>query len=110
MEQSQFSINPSHRKGKHLNFEERVIIQTRLRDGYSFRKIAREIGCAVNTVRNEYARGKVLLYNGKIERYRAEDGQAKYEANRENCGRKLLTLTRISSLRRGKFSQKSLVA
>ena len=64
------------------------MIQTRLRDGWSFRKIAREIGCSVNTVRNEYSRGKVLLYNGKIERYRAEDGQAKYEANRENCGRK----------------------
>jgi len=30
----------------------------------------------------------------KIERYRAEDGQAKYKFNRENCGRKLLTLTR----------------
>ncbi|MBR5913580.1 MAG: helix-turn-helix domain-containing protein, partial [Selenomonadaceae bacterium] len=39
-------------------------MQTRLRDGWSFRKIAREIGCAVNTVRNEYSRGKVLLYNG----------------------------------------------
>ena len=99
MEQSKFNTNPSHLKGKHLNFEERVIIQTRLRDGWSFRKIAREIGCAVNTVRNEYSRGKVLLYNGKIERYRAEDGQAKYEANRENCGRKFLTLTREKFLR-----------
>ena len=44
MEQSQFTTNQSQRKGKHLNFEERVIIQTRLRDGWSFRKIAREIG------------------------------------------------------------------
>lgn len=94
MEQNNFTTNPLHKKGKHLNFEERVVIQTRLRDGWSFRKIAREIGCAVNTVRNEYSRGKVLLYNGKIVRYRAEDGQAKYEANRENCGRKFLTLAR----------------
>ena len=70
-----------------------------MRDGWSFRKIAREIGCAVNTVRNEYSRGKVLLYNGKIERYRAEEGQDKYEANRENCGRKFLTLTRQKFLR-----------
>lgn len=62
MEQSQFITNQSQRKGKHLNFEERVIIQTRLRDGWSFRKIAREIGRAVNTVRNEVSRGKVLLY------------------------------------------------
>ena len=99
MEQNQSSTNPSHHKGKHLNFEERVVIQTRLRDGWSFRKIAREIGCAVNTVRNEYSRGRVLLYNGKIERYRAEDGQAKYESNRENCGRKFLTLAREKFLR-----------
>ena len=69
MEQNQFITNPSHQKGKHLNFEERVVIQTRLRDGWAFRKIAREIGCSANTVRNEYSRGKVLLYNGKIERY-----------------------------------------
>ena len=99
MEQSQFITNPSHRKGKHLSFEERVIIQTRLHDGWSLRKIAREIGRAVNTVRNEISRGKVLLYNGKIERYRAEDGQAKYKFNRENCGRKFLTLTREKFLR-----------
>ena len=70
MEQSQFTTNPSHRKGKHLSFEERVIIQTRLHDGWSLRKIAREIGRAVNTIRNEISRGKVLLYNGKIERYK----------------------------------------
>ena len=99
MEQSQFTTNPSHRKGKHLSFEERVIIQTRLHDGWSLRKIAREIGRAVNTIRNEISRGKVLLYNGKIERYRAEDGQAKYNFNRENCGRKFLTLTREKFLR-----------
>ncbi len=59
MEQSQFTTNPSHQKGKHLSFEERVVIQTRLRDGWSLRKIAREIVCAVNTVSNEISRGKV---------------------------------------------------
>ena len=31
---------------------------------------------------------KVLCYNGKVERYRAADGQSTYEAHRENCGRK----------------------
>lgn len=75
-------------KGAHLTFEERVIIQTRLRDKQSYRSIAREIGCCVNTVRNEVKRGKVLCYNGKVERYRAADGQSTYEAHRENCGRK----------------------
>lgn len=59
MEQNQFTTNPSHHKGKHLNFEERVVIQTRLRDGWSFRKIAREIDCAVNTVRSQLPTTKV---------------------------------------------------
>ena len=30
-------------KGKHLSFEERVIIQTRIKDGLSLRAIAREL-------------------------------------------------------------------
>lgn len=38
-------------------------------------------------MRNEIRRGKVLLYNGKHEGYRAVNGQDIYEANRENCGR-----------------------
>ena len=59
---------------------------TRKKDGYSARKIAREIGCSHVSVLNELKRRKVLLYNGKVERYRAKDGQAKYDANRENFG------------------------
>ena len=37
------SIMPEHQKGKHLSFEQRVIIQTRLKDGCSIRAIAREL-------------------------------------------------------------------
>ena len=40
-----------HRKGQHLTFECRVLIQTRLKDGWSPNRIAKEIGCAPNTVR-----------------------------------------------------------
>ncbi|GMM20247.1 hypothetical protein LAYK10_14290 [Lactobacillus amylovorus subsp. amylovorus] len=40
-----------HVKGKHLSFEERVIIQTRLKDGCSIRAIARELGCSPSTIR-----------------------------------------------------------
>ena len=87
MEQLKCTTNSSHRKGAHLTFEERVIIQTRLRDGWSAPKIAKEIGCAPNTVRSEIKRGKILLYNGRHEGYRAVNGQDTYEANRENCGR-----------------------
>ena len=88
MDQNYFTTDTLRKKGAHLTFEERVIIQTRLRDKQSYRSIAREIGCCVNTVRNEVKRGKVLCYNGKVERYRAADGQSTYEAHRENCGRK----------------------
>ena len=51
MEQLKCTTNSSHRKGAHLTFEERVIIQTRLRDGWSAPKIAKKIGCAPNKTR-----------------------------------------------------------
>ena len=87
MDQQECITKSPHRKGAHLTFEERVIIQTRLRDGWSPPQIAKEIGCAPNTVRNEIRRGNVLLYNEKHEGYRAVNGQDIYEANHENCGR-----------------------
>ena len=52
MDQNHFTTDTLRKKGAHLTFEERVIIQTRLRDKQSYRSIAREIGCCVNTVRN----------------------------------------------------------
>ena len=55
-----------HRKGQHLSFAHRVLIQTRLKDGWSANRIAREIGCAPNTVRNEIRCGTVALYTGTI--------------------------------------------
>ena len=33
-----------HEKGKHLSYDERVLIQIRLKDGWSANKIAKEIG------------------------------------------------------------------
>lgn len=77
----------SRPKGKQLTFEERVIIQTRLKDGWKPPAIAREIGCSPNTVRNEIKRGTVALYNGKVSRYKAKAGQEVYRKNRSNCGR-----------------------
>ena len=76
-----------HRKGKHLSFEERVIIQTRLKDGWTPNRIAGEIGCAPNTVRNEIKRGTIALYGGNVFRYKAKAGQVAYEKNREACCR-----------------------
>ena len=76
-----------HRKGKHLSFEEHVVIQTRLKDGWTPNRIAEELGCTPNTVRNEVKRGTVILYRGNIFRYRAKVGQAAFEQNRETSSR-----------------------
>lgn len=81
------STTTEHRKGKHLSYEERVVIQTRLKDGWTPNRIAREIGCAPNTVRNEIKRGTVSLYRGNVFRYKASAGQAAYEKNRAACCR-----------------------
>jgi len=49
--------NTESRKNKHLNFEERMTIQIRLKDGFTIYKIAKELGRPFNTVRNEINRG-----------------------------------------------------
>ena len=73
------STLPAHKKGKHLSYEERVIIQIRFKDNYSIRAIAREIGCLPSTVSNEIVRGSVLLYRGRVSRYKASAEQEAYE-------------------------------
>ena len=47
------STTTEHKKENHISFEDRVLIQTRLKDHWSPNRIAKEIGCAPNTVRNE---------------------------------------------------------
>lgn len=83
------SIISKHQKGKHLSFEECVIIQTRIKDGFSLRAIVREIGCSPSTISYEVKRGTVLLYNGHQKLYKAEYDNNAYQTNRRNCGRKL---------------------
>ena len=63
-------------KGKHLSFEERVIIQTRIKDGCSLRAIARELGCSPSTISYEVKRGTVSLYHGKQRQYKADPVKA----------------------------------
>ena len=82
------SIMPKHKKGKHLSLEERVIIQTRIKDGFSLRAIARELCCSPSTISYEVRRGTVTLYRGKQKRYKADHGQSVYQTNRRHCGRK----------------------
>ena len=51
--------NIKSRKNKHLNFEERIIIQIRLQDGYTPYKIAKELNRSINTILNEIRRGQL---------------------------------------------------
>ena len=88
----------SHIKGKHLSYEERVLIQIRLKDNYSIRAIAREIGCSPSTVSNEIARGSVALYNGHVTRYKASAGQKAYDDNRKHSCRHYDFLSRSAFL------------
>lgn len=73
------STTDNDRKGRHLTYDDRMLIQTRLKDGKDIRAIARKIGCSPSTVSNEIKRGTVLLYHGKKKRYRASVGQKAYE-------------------------------
>ncbi len=86
MDQEHYTTT-KRKKGQHLSFEERVLIQTRLKDGWKPARIAAEIGCAPNTVRNEIKRGDVALYTGNVHRYKAKAGQTAYAKNRLNCCR-----------------------
>ena len=64
-----------HSRGKHLCYEERVLIQIRRKDNKSMRYIARELGWSPQTISNEIKRGTVSLYHGLVKRYKAEVGQ-----------------------------------
>ncbi len=75
----------SRPRGRHLTIEERCLIEIRRKDGWKIQAIADEIGCTYNTVKNELKRGAAQLYNGKVERYKASIGQAKYKENRSRC-------------------------
>ena len=55
-----------YRKGQHLLNEERYEIEVRLKDGWSIYKIAKHLGRAYNTIKDEVERGTVTLYNGKM--------------------------------------------
>ena len=77
-----------YRKGQHLLNEERYEIEVRLKDGWSIYKIAKHLGRAYNTIKDEVERGTVTLYNGKVKRYKADQGKSVYLENREHSTRR----------------------
>jgi len=50
-------INIESRKSKHLNFKGCMIIEIRLKDGFSIYKIAKVLVRSINTITNEIKRG-----------------------------------------------------
>ena len=80
----------NHNKNKHLRACHRAVIEIRLKDGHSAYKIAKELGCAANTVRNEIKRGTVeqIKQGMLIKVYFADAGQRVYASNRENSVKK----------------------
>ena len=77
------------RKGKHLNWEERIQIETLQREGFSPEDIGRRLGRPARTIRREISRGWVVHRTGKYrveERYSADRGQTVYEAKMHSRG------------------------
>ena len=66
-----------HRKGQHLTSEERHEIEVRLKDKWSPYRISKQLRRPYNTIKNEIKRGTVLLYNGNVKRYSADEGEKK---------------------------------
>lgn len=88
MEYDDCITEPEERKkGEHLGPEDRGKIQALNRQGYSLRKIAVEVNCSHNTVRNELNRGTPPRKSkrGRAPGYSAKRGQAAYKRNRKRC-------------------------
>ena len=63
---SQLNNTTKNRKGKHLNYEERIKIETLNKIGMKSEEIAKEIGCSGRTVRRELAKGRTELLNSDL--------------------------------------------
>ena len=71
------------RKGKHLKWEERIQIETLLREGLSSKEIGKRLKRSERTIRREIFHGWVICWISKyrvVERYSADRGQTTYEA------------------------------
>lgn len=79
------------RRNKHLNWQERIQIETLQREGFSNARIGERIGRSARTVKRELERGWVTHRTGKFsaeERYSATRGQTVYEQRMRAKGRK----------------------
>ena len=93
MDNLNYSIE--HKKWQHLKSEERHFIEVQLKMGWNINKIAKALNRSYNTIKNEIKRGTVELYNGKVKRYKADMGKAKYDEHRKNCAPKFKCLEKV---------------
>ncbi len=87
------------RKSQHLNNEERHEIEVHLKDGWSIYRIAKSLGRAYNTVKNEIKRGKLPASKKKPSRYSADEGERVYRRNRLNSRKKYRSMETADFLR-----------
>jgi len=83
--------NTSARTFKHLSSYERGSIFSLLREGYSQSAIAKKLGRNRSTISREIKRGTTLQKRSDLSEYEVyfpETGQAAYDKNRLNCGKK----------------------
>ena len=84
------NIEPhKHKRGKHLNFEDRCEIK-HLSKTMTLRQIAEKLNCSPSTVMYELIRGTIdkSSSKGRPSVYVPARAQKKYEENRKNCHRK----------------------
>ena len=96
---SQEEYIAEHKKGKHLSRDDMVKIGIRLKDGWKANRIAKEIGCAANTVRNAVRKGMTPMYHGKVQRYKADTAYRAYQENRHHSHRQVKVLEAAGFLR-----------
>ena len=93
-----FKVYHKIRKGQHLTSEEQHNIEVHLKDGWSTYKIARHLCQTYNTVKNEVERGTVILYTGKVKRYKAAVDEQVYKEHRQSSAKKYHALETIGFL------------
>ncbi len=87
MEQNDY--NTKNRKGKHLNYEERIKIETLKKENMKASEIALRIGCSKRTIERELKKGIVELMNSDLTKrteYSADLGQKIYYENASRKG------------------------
>ena len=79
---SHLNYTTKNTKGKHLNYEKRIKIETLSKTGMKSEQIALYIGCSGRTVRRELAKGRTKLLNSDLTtktEYSADIGQQKHD-------------------------------